>query len=233
MNRIRKINGGYQVLITPNMPISPDSALLIGNWDDEDMRNFSVLTYQNLNDAQAEAFKHPDIDWHRLIINHRYIYERLDKKLRSIIKDRGFSVNYNPHLMSAEEFKNTIFERVLKGGERFNLRYGMNDIISFTITNPWSNVLHKVSKAIETHRDWLYLDVLRIRNKRIVDGKIIVLEGITEFGTVYEIRFVPSLINQWGEWYKKAGHVYSEEAMKRYQEVMKKQKVIDEGMSFA
>ena len=75
MNRIRKVDNMYQVLITPDIKISPDSALLIGNWSDESLRNFYVLQFESLNDAQAEAFKYPDIDWYKIVLNHKYIFE--------------------------------------------------------------------------------------------------------------------------------------------------------------
>jgi hypothetical protein len=230
MNRIRKTDSGYQVLITPNMKIAPDLPVLIGNWEDSDLRNFYVLTYPTLNDAQAEAFKYPDIDWFRLILNHKYIYERLDLKIREIIKSNNFDVEYKSHLMDAKEFKNKMFDRVIRNGERFNLRYNFNDIITFTIVSPWSTTLHRISQVLETYRDHLYSDVLRIRYKKIVDGKTIVLDGITEFGTIYEIRLVPALLERWSDWMKKTGK-NEEQGMVVYKNMLKQQNDIDKGMT--
>lgn len=228
MNRIRKTESGYQVLITPNMKIAPDLPVLIGNWEDADLRNFYVLTYPSLNDAQAEAYKYPDIDWFRLILNHKYIYERLDLKIKEILKDFNFNIEYQSHLMIPEEFKNKMFERVIRNGERFNLRYNFNDIISFTIVSPWSSTLHRISKVLENHRDHLYTDVLRIRYKKIVDGKTIILQGITEFGTIYEIRLVPSLLQRWSEWMNKTGKP-EEQGMEIYKKLLKQQNDADRG----
>lgn len=228
MNRIRKTESGYQVLITPNMKIAPDLPVLIGNWEDADLRNFYVLTYPSLNDAQAEAYKYPDIDWFRLILNHKYIYERLDLKIKEILKDFNFNIEYQSHLMTPEEFKNKMFERVIRNGERFNLRYNFNDIISFTIVSPWSTSLHRISKVLENHRDHLYTDVLRIRYKKIVDGKTIILQGITEFGTIYEIRLVPSLLQRWSEWMNKTGKS-EEQGMQIYKRLLKQQNDVDRG----
>lgn len=227
MNRIRQSNGVYQVLITPSIKIAPDSALMVGNWDDENLRNYYVLEFQTLNDAQCEAFKHPDIDWHRLIINHEHIFYRLRSKIRSILDEFNFDVEFNSHLMSSETLKNAMFDRVLNGGERFNLRYNMTDIISFTITNPWSSILHKVAKSLELHRGHLYLDELRIRDKKIVDGKIICLYGITELGTIYEIKLLPTILQQWANWMNRYGFRQPEKGEQLYRQMLETQKRID------
>lgn len=227
MNRIRKIDDIYQVLITPNIRIAPDSPILVGNWSDESLRGYYVLNFSTLNDAQAEAFKYPDIDWHRLIVNHQYIYERLKCTLEKILGENQFIVEFHGHLMGSEEFKNKMFDRVMKGGERFNMRYGFSDLISFKITSTWSNVLHRVSLAIENFREHLYLDTLRIREKKIVDGKIICLYGLTEFGSVYEIKLVPSLLDNWGMWFEKVGYRNPENANKLYKEYIEMQKKLD------
>lgn len=228
MNRIRKTEDGYQVLITPNMKIAPDSPILVGNWEDDDLRNYYVLSFTTLNDAQGEAFKHPDIDWFRLILNHKYIFERLDLKLKEILDKYDYNVDYRAHLMTPEEFKNKMFERVIRNGERFNMRYSFNDIISFTIVTPYSTALHKIAKVIENHRDHLYSDVLRIRYKKIIDGKTVVLQGITEFGSIYEIRLVPSILQNWADWMNKTGKD-EKQGMRVYRQLLKKQNMLDKG----
>ncbi len=227
MNRIRKIGNIYQVLITPSIKISPDNVIMVGNWDDPELRNYFILEFETLNDAQCEAYNHPDIDWFRIVINHKHIFKRLEMALRTIIYDSGFTVDFYPTLMDPETFKNTMFDRVMAGGERFTMRYGMSDIISFTITNPWTSNLHKLAKAIENYRYHLYRDDMRIREKKVVDGKIIILYGITEFGTVYEIKLMPTILYQWGEWYKKFGFLKQEHANNLYQKMLKKQDDLD------
>lgn len=229
MNRIRKVDNVYQVLITPDIKISPDSALLIGNWEDESFRNFYVLQFETLNDAQAEALKYPDIDWYKICLNHKYIFERLKKTIKDILDENNFSVDFRATLMDPETFKNTMFDRVVRGGERFNLRYGMSDIINFTIINPWSNNLHNISKQIENYRAYLFRDDLRLRHKKIVDANIICLYGITEFSTVYEIKLVPTLLHQWGEWYNKVGYMNQDTANQLWNKFLKQQKALDNG----
>lgn len=227
MNRIRKAGNTFQVLITPSIKISPDSSIMVGNWDDAELRNFYILEFPTLRDAECEAYKWPDIDWYRLVLNHKYIYERLDLELRKIIGDTGFTVDYYPHLMDPEMLKNTMFDRVAHGGPNFSMRFGMSDIISFVIVNPWTENLHKLSKAIENTRGHLYRDDLRIRSKNIMNGKIITLNGSTEFGSVYEIKLIPTLLYQYGEWFKKTGFLKPQQAEKLFQETLKKQEELD------
>lgn len=227
MNRIRKINDIYQVLITPDIRISPDSSLLIGNWEDESLRNYFVLQFDSLNDAQSEAYKFPDIDWYRMILNHEHIFKRLEHTIKTILDTNYLNVEFKPVLLDPETLKNTMFDRVIKGGDRFNLRYGMNDIINFIIINPWSNNLHNISKMLENYRSHFNRDDLRIRSKKIIDGKIICLNGITEFGTIYEIRLIPTLLQQWSQWYKKNGFRNQEIANQLYDKYLQIQDTID------
>lgn len=229
MNRIRKTDNVYQVLITPDIKVSPDSSLLIGNWDDESLRGYYVLQFQSLNDAMAVAYQYPDIDWYKMVLNHEHIFIRLKNTLESILSEYNLNVEFRPTLMNPETLKNTMFDRVVKGGERFNLRFGMNDIINFTIINPWSNNLHSIAKRIEDYRTHLYRDDLRIRFKKIVDGKIICLYGVTEYGTVYEIKLIPTLLQQWAEWFKKSGFRNPEVANQYYSRILKQQQEVDNG----
>ena len=223
MNRIRKIGNTYQVLITPNIKISPDNSIMVGNWDDAELRNYFILEFPTLSDAQCEAYNHPDIDWFRLVINHKHIFKRLEILLKTIIDDCGFTVDLHSNLMDPNTLKNTMFDRVMNGGERFNMRYGLSDIISFTITNPWVSNLHKLAKLIESHRVHYYRDDMRIREKNVIDNNIIILTGITEFGSPYEIKLVPTLLYHWGEWYKKVGFLKYDYSMSLYNKMLQKQ----------
>ncbi len=227
MNRIRQYNGTYQVLITPSIKIAPDVPLMIGNWDDEELRNYYILDFPTLQAAQCEASRHPDIDWYRIVMNHKHIHHRLSASIQQIIADNFFTVEFQSKLMSPDEFKDTLFDRIMRGGERFNLRHGMNDLMTFTIINPWTANLHKMSLLLESHREHLHRDDLRIRDKQIVDGKTVCLYGSTELGTMYEIRLVPTIMYQWSEWFKKIGHTKGSSADLLYQKMMITQDVID------
>lgn len=228
MNRIRKFNDIYQVLITPNIKFSPDSSILVGNWDDENLKNYYILNFNSLNEAQAEAFKHPDINWQRFVINHEHIYKALHNEVKEVLDKYNIEAQLKSKLMTAEEFKNIIFNRVMSHGDRFNLRFDYTDIICITIINPWTEVLHKISQKLENHRDHLYLDTLRIRQKKIIDGKIIILYGITEFGSIYQIKLVPTLLHQWGEWFKNKSYD-SNSGNNIYKRIMILQDNVDKG----
>ena len=229
MNRIRKVGNTYQVLITPNIKIAPDQSLLLGNWEDESLRNYYVLQFETLNDAQCEAYKYPDINWYRMVQNHEHIFKRLEQTIRAILIENNYNVDFRANIMDPETLKNTMFDRVAKGGERFNLRYGLNDLISFTIVNPWTNNLHNISKSLENYMGHLYRDDLRIRQKKIVDGKIICLYGLTENGTIYEIKLIPTLLQQWAEWYRTNLNRNEKVAGENYQKLLKQQAVVDSG----
>lgn len=230
MNRIREYQGGYQVLITPDIKISPDSSILIGNWTDEKLRNYYVLQFSTFNDAMSEALNYPDIDWYRISLNHKYIYAQLEKILRKIINDNGFVVEFQPKLLDGVSLKNVMMDRVMKGGDRFNLRYGMNDIINFTIINPWTSNLSVISRAIENYRSDTYRDDLRIRFKKVIDGKIICLYGVTEFGTMYAIKLIPTLLNQGVAWYDKNGFRDEQNFITQYNKLLKTQGELDRGI---
>ncbi len=229
MNRIRQYNGIFQVLITPTIQFSPDSSLMLGNWEDEDLRNFHIVDFPTLNEAQCEAFKYPDIDWHRIVLNHTHIYQRLRGLIDKIIADNEFNVEFIPTLMSPEKFKNSVFDRVMNGGERYNLRYGMTDIISFTIVNPWFSNLKALSNKIAFHREHYVRNDMRIKYQNVVDDKMIVLYGSTELGSIFEIRLIPTIIHQWVDWYAKTGFHNQEAADKVYVQLLKQQEALDNG----
>jgi hypothetical protein len=230
MNRIREYNGEFQVIVTPDIKISPDSSLLFGNWADENLRNYYILQFTTFNDAMAEALKYPDIDWYKMVLNHKYIFTRLENTLKSIINEYKFNVELKSKLLDPETLKNVMMDRVIKGGDRFNLRYGLNDIISFTIINPWTNNLHNISKIIEKYTNVTYRDDLRIRSKKIIDGKITYLYGYTELGTVYSIKLIPSLLNEGVMWYDKNGFRNEQNFMTQYNKLLKQQNALDSGI---
>jgi hypothetical protein len=200
MNRIRKINNNtYEVLITPSIKIAPDSSLMVGNWSDPNLRGYMVLRYPTMNDAMTEAFKHPDIDWYRFVVNHEPIFIRLRMLITGILNDMiPDKVQIRAQLMDPTTLKNTMMDRVILNGERFNLKEGLADLISFTIISPFTSTLHKISNVLERYRSHLYLDELRIRDKRVIDGKIIYLYAMTDIGTVYQIKLIPTLLDQVG-----------------------------------
>lgn len=196
MNRIRKINNSYQVLITPGIKIASDSSLMFGSWSDPNLKGYSVKTFNTMNEAMCEAFKYPDIDWTRLVINHEHIFIRLRNLITNVLNENlAEQIQIRSNLMSGETFKNTMMDRVILNGSRFNMKDGFSDLISFTIVSPYTFVLYKASNILEKYKGHLYVDELRLRDKKIVDNKIIYLYGLTDLGTVYQIKLVPTLLD--------------------------------------
>jgi len=225
MNRIRKYGDIYQVIITPEIIVSPDSSLMLGGWMDQDIQSFKIFNFNTLQDAQCEAFNYPDIDWYRITMNHKYIFARLKEQIEGVINNSGINVQFISHIMSADEFKNSMFDRVLNNS---NSRILIPDIISFTIINPWTENLKRLSKLIEFNREHLYRDDLRIRHKKIIDGTTIYLYGATEFGTVYEIKLIPTLLYHWTLWNNnnKEKRQLSDDLYKKY---IRQQNELDNG----
>lgn len=235
MNRIRKINDAlYQVLITPDIPISPDSALLIGNWTDTSLTGYCVETYHSLSDALSIAYNYPDIDWYKIVLNHQYIAQRLSEQIKKTLETHHINAIIEMKLMTPNEFKNTIFDRVLRNGERFNLRSNFSDLISFTITDMWTQNVIKMAQILENSREYLFRDDLRLRDRKIIDGKIIILYGVTEQGTTYMIRLLPTLLKQWVDWVNRTVCVNEPYAMNIYEKFLKQQQYLDHnnGLSY-
>lgn len=192
MNRIRKYNDTYQVLLTPNNNMSPDSGFLTGNWLDPTFKDFGIINFDNSNDAVYEALKYPDINWEKIIIDHEYLYKEIFNKLLNIISRRNLYITIIPKLMSPLELKNEMFNRVLTNNN-FNLFDNFTDIISFTIVEPWTKKLNSISMLIQRE---LY-NYYKIQHKKIYFKKIIELIGYTPYGTTFQIRLIPSVLHQY------------------------------------
>lgn len=192
MNRVRKYDGIYQVLLTPNNNMSPDSSLLTGNWLDPTFKDFGVLNFDNMNDAVYESLKYPDINWSKIILDHTEIFKQLYRKIFGLIARRNISVQFIPKLMTPEELKNEMFNRVMNNND-FNLFDNFTDIISFTIVYPWTRKLSDISGMLQRE---IY-DGYKIQHKKTYYGKIIELIGYTPYGTPYQIRLLPNVLHQY------------------------------------
>ncbi len=222
MNRIREYNFRYQVLITPTMPYHTSFELMIGNWTDEHLRNYYILEFDNLGDAQCEAFKHPDLDWEKLVLMHQHSFYDLKKLIKEILDSHNFIGEIQPRIFSPEELKQTMFDRVMYYGKRFTLKFKMNDIIAFHIVNPFSKNLSEISNYLENDSR------LRIIRKFVNNG-VIHLIGKTDVGTTYEIGLWPTMIAQWARWVEENPHISNENKKYTFMESVKKQDQIDNG----
>jgi hypothetical protein len=196
MNRVRKFKDKWQVLITPEQPYNAGYELLRGVWygfDDNYLRNYNVMEFNTLQDANCEAFKHPDIDWNKLVLLHQNAFIDIQKIIKSELAKWKFIVDFEARMMDSLTLKNTMFDRVMNYGSRFNLSYQMNDIISFHVVNPWRKNLEEISQRLEGIPD------LRLVKKVSVNG-VTHLIGETPLGTTYEVCLWPTIVSQWAKW---------------------------------
>lgn len=220
MNRIRRVDNGFQVLVTQRYISNPSFELMLGNWTDEKMRNYRVVQFSTLQDAMDLAFKLPPIDWNKLISLHEDAFRTIVSTLNSSLKNGGCIVEIDAHIMNPTELKEIMFERVSRDGKRFNLFYDANDIISVNIINPWTNNLIKIVNTLKNIPD--------LRIKKIIKTKTnIKLIGLTDVNTVYEIRLWTSIMAQHVKW------IFENELKKQFylnsfDGIIAKQKLIDD-----
>lgn len=209
MNRIRKYNNLYQVLITPTQKFNVSFDFILGSWTDPSLMGFKVLTFDNYGDAECEASKYPDINWDQLVDFHKDNFTFFRSEIKKVVDYSEMAVDYIPSLLTPEQTRNKMFDRVLMGmkyedsdtdnpedvDSDFRLVYDMNDIISFTIINPWTHNL----KEMEIHlANQSRLNLF----KKINDPKsgITHMIGRTDIGTTYEIILCPSIIYNMMKW---------------------------------
>ena len=122
-------------------------------------------------------------------------------------------------IVQPDDLKNTLFDRVIKFGDRFSLSHHMNDIISISIINPWSSNLQFMSRILMNSK-------LRIIDRVNVD-KLIHLVGLTPTGTTFEIKLWPTVIYNWSEWSRLSCNSSKDNIQKIYENAMKTQECID------
>lgn len=222
MNRIRKYKNVFQVLITPTMPYNTSYELMMGGWDDDHLRNYYILTYNTLGDAQCQAFSMPDIDWNHMIVQYKDAYYDIKNKINDILKKNNYIVDFKAHYLTPIEAKETMFNRVMEHGKRFSIVENMNDIISYYITNPWTKNIVEISKLLISEPR------LRIIRK-VIDGYVIRLVGLTDLSMTYEIILRTSLLAQWQKWNAENPLISDETKKEAYYKMMEKQKQVDMG----
>jgi hypothetical protein len=221
MNRIRKVNSGYQVLITPHHKFDSQMEIMIGNWSDEKLTGYYVNEFNTLNEAMCEAFKYPDINWLKLVSDHVDVFEILTNIIRNVLKDGNFLTEFEPKLQSPIIVKNNMFHRVISGGSRFRLVYDLSDIMGFHIVNPWTQNCKEISQILEK------IDRLRLFKKYTENG-VIRLIGKTDLQTTYEIVIWPSMIAQYARWILANPLSTSNAKNYMYRHCLKLQKEVDE-----
>ncbi len=221
MNRIRKYDDKYQVIITPSHRFHTGVELLLGGWTDPSLKNYKILEFPTMNDALVEAYKHPDIDWFKLSLMHKDIFYNLKNKIRSVLDDNNFIVDFYPQLKTPEQIKDIMFDRVMYFGKRFTLTSNLNDICVFHIVNPYYANLDLIHKALVNTK------CLRI-TKKIIHQGVIHLVGETDLGTSYEICLWTSLIFNWAKWASNNPKLSQETKENTLNQVIESQKKVDD-----
>lgn len=220
MNRVRKYNKVFQVLVSPHQKYNTGFEFLLGSWTDAGIMGFKVKEFTSLYDAECEAQEQPDINWEQLVDYHKDIFVDLRKKVYDLVKDSGMVVQIKNNLMTPDQAKNIMFERVLNNDNEFRTVYDMNDIISFTLINPWSANIHELERRFIRSNFNIFNSIKK--------NGIIMLVGRTDIGTTYEIILVPSVINNWLEWKKLNPHLSNAQHLNELKNCIKIQNLIDE-----
>lgn len=180
MNRIRKYKNKIQVLITPHHKFDSGFELMLGNWTDIHLKNYNVLNFNTMEDAINEALRYPDINWDQMILWHKNNFNKITEIIQYELRINNFNVEFKHRLLNSYQIKNIMFDRIMALGERFRLGYHLNDIISYHITNLFSDDIRALTEILSENQ------ALRIIYKTNDNG-IIKLVGKTDIGTTYEI----------------------------------------------
>jgi len=193
MNRIREYNNMFQVLLTPTYSMSPSMEIMLGNWSDSKLRGFQVIEFQTMQEAMDLAYQYPDINWNKIVSIHEDAFKTIVSSIKQVLEKNKSIVELDSVLMNPLEIKNTMFDRVMKLGQRYTLFYNANDVISINIINPWSHNLGMLASILK--------NIPELRIKQIAKTKsFICLIGVTDVGTTYEIRLWTTVISQWARW---------------------------------
>jgi hypothetical protein len=221
MNRIRKYGNKYQVLVTPHHRFHSGFELMLGNWTDEHLKTYQVITFPTEEEAMKKAFQYPEINWDQMVLWHKHIFDKLNNVIKYEINVNNFDdVSLLPIILYPEHLKNMMFDRVMAHGNRFRLGYHMNDVISFHITHPYTSNIQELSAILSENQ------ALRIIYKTNDKG-IIRLVGRTDLGTTYEIVLWTTLTANWARWAQKNPQISLNTKLKELDKVIVKQKTID------
>lgn len=230
MNRIRKHNGIYQVLMTNDLNNGYDSTVMMNKFSDYDISRFYIVDFTNMNDALYASLQLQDIDWEKVAINHSYIYKRLCNTIQEIIRTNKLQCNIVCEMLSGDQLKHVMFNRVMGLS---NIIYENLSLITITIHANWTQQLETIIKYLETYTYHFKRDDLRLKTKKKIDDKIYVLYGQTELGTTYNIKLMPSLIYNFVENVKTNKEtINANDTTMKYNELLKVQNIIDANALF-
>lgn len=194
MNRIRKINNHYEVLITPHDQTEAESEYLLSQWLSEDVDNYDIKTFNNYEDAYEESSKYPNINWAFFYLYYVDTFHFLKDNIFDVIRifsifndstgrktlaEKPVRLQYN--LMSDKLIKENFFNRVYNKKRLFRPLYDFSDILSFKIICNNINILNEIKRIIPFNRIFKIIKIIPISNNNV---KLI---GCTTIGTTYQI----------------------------------------------
>lgn len=180
MNRIRKKNNKYEVLITPHKLYSASFELMQGNWSDDNLSGYHIKKFDNLFDAKKLAIKYPNLDWYNMVLMYKYEFYQKKRILEDYIDQNTI---LKSKLLTPDEAKEAMFDRVEKLRNDFRLSKNFNDILSFKIINKNPNILLKLKKVLQ-------LDIRLKIIKVLSNSYNAILVGKTDLGTTYQIMLM-------------------------------------------
>ena len=108
MDRIREINGKYQVLLNQNYRTNPAIELTLGSLlADEYLKDYQVLEFNTMQEAMDLAFSLPMVDFNKIHSDCIDCFKGLNNIIYSSLK--GIIKEYHPYLLSPNEIKNSLF----------------------------------------------------------------------------------------------------------------------------
>lgn len=220
MNRIRQRGNKFQVLITPYKVGRDGIEEMFGHWTDDQLRNYSIKEFSTMNDALAESYDYPDLNWERMVALHKDLYVDIYRRIKNDLDMNCFIYDLEPKAATGEQLKDAMFDRVDNFGERFTLTDNFNDVISYHIMNPWTKNLKEIAKVLQKNK--------RLRINRIEEEHgIIKLIGSTDLSSNYEIVLWPTLIGHWAKWVTKHEEVPDKNKGIALKDILKTQQQID------
>ena len=193
MNRIRKINNQYQVLMTPHNSTEAESEYLLSQWTSEEVDEYDIKLFSTFDQAYNESCRYPNINWKFFYLYHSDIFHFLKQNIYESINT--FSI-YNDHkniniltqfpiklmynLMSEDDIKNNFFDRVYKKRNLFRPVYDFSDILIFKILCKNNDQMNEIKKIIPYCKVFKIVKIFQTQS-----GYTLI--GTTPIGTTYQI----------------------------------------------
>lgn len=184
MNRLRKLNNKYEVLITPHLLYQTGLELMLGNWMDKNFDGFAIEKYDDINSAAERLCNYPELNFDQLVLYHKEIYNKLYELVLLELENINEKIVLEPILKNSKTLRDNFFERIKILGNDFRLLYHMTDIISFNIYVKKEILVKIITENLISNQA---LRIIHIKKNKFDDKKYIKFVGQTDIGTTYQI----------------------------------------------